>query len=240
MAASWSDQRDWTVRFEWGPAGLAALGGETVVVVDVMRFTTAVDAAVSRGAAVHPHRWHDPSAAALAERVGAVLADGAPGAPSLSPVSLLDLPPGARVVLPSPNGSTCAALADEAGATVVAACLRNVGAVAAWLRDLGGPVTVVACGERWPDGSLRPALEDHLGAGALVAALAGPASPEAEAAAAVWRHAADRLPDVLRACASGRELVERGWADDLAYATALDASPHVPVLHDGAFTDAAR
>ncbi len=234
----WADQATAPVRCEWGPAAVEAVPADVVVVIDVLRFTTAVDAAVGRGIAVHPYRWRDASAAAFADSVGAVLADGSPGAPSRSPESLLDLPPGSGVVLPSPNGSTCAALAAAAGATVVAACLRNASAVASWLADRGGSVTVVPCGERWPDGSLRPALEDLLGAGAVIDALALDGTPEAQAAAATWRACAVRLPEVLAACSSGREQVERGWADDLAFASAFDASRCVPLLVDGRFVDA--
>ena len=238
MMPSWVDQRDHRVRYEWGPAGVEAVRSDVVVIVDVLRFTTAVDAAVSAGVAVHPHRWRDRSAGALAARVGAHLADGTDGAPSLSPASLVALGRGARVVLPSPNGSTCAALASGGGATVVAACLRNAAAVTTWLNARAATtVTVVACGERWHDGSLRPALEDHHGAGAVIAGLNGDRSPEAQAAAAVWRDAEGRVADVLRACSSGREQQQRGWADDLRYAEAVDASSAVPVLRDGAFVD---
>lgn len=238
MVAPWLDQRPYDVRFEWGPAGIGPLSADVVVVVDVLRFTTAVEAGVSRGVAVHPYRWRDPSAAAFADRLGARLADGAGGSPSLSPASLLGLPPGSTVVLPSPNGSTCAALAHEAGAQVVAACLRNASAVAAWVAGRPGAVAVIACGERWPDGSLRPALEDHLGAGAVLAGLDGDLSPEARAAVAVWRDSRTHVTDVLAACSSGREQRERGWAEDLRYAADVDASRAVPVLVDGAFRDA--
>ncbi|HEX6418718.1 MAG TPA: 2-phosphosulfolactate phosphatase [Acidimicrobiales bacterium] len=238
MMPSWVDQRHHRVRFEWGPAGVEAVRSDVVVIVDVLRFSTAVDAAVSAGVAVHPHRWRDPSAGALAARVGAHLADGTDGAPSLSPASLVGLGRGARVVLPSPNGSTCAALAAGAGATVVAACLRNAAAVSAWLNARATTtVTVVACGERWHDGSLRPALEDHLGAGAVIAGLDGDRSPEAQAAAAVWRDVEGRVGEALRACSSGREQQQRGWADDLRYAEAVNTSSAVPVLRDGAFVD---
>jgi 2-phosphosulfolactate phosphatase len=53
----------------------------------------------------------------------------------------------------------------------------------------GDSVAVIAAGERWRgDDSLRPSLEDHLGAGAVLSALAGlgyrdAMSPEASAAA---------------------------------------------------------
>lgn len=237
MASDWSDQASYDVRFEWGPAGIGALGGEVVVVIDVLRFTTAVDAAATQGVAVYPYRWSDDRAVAFADGLGAELADGSNGRLSLSPISLLRLEPGTRVVLPSPNGSTCAALGSEAGSTVVAACLRNAAAVAAWLDESATTVTVIACGERWPDGSLRPALEDFLGAGAVIAALTGTRSPEAQAAVAAWLDAKDRIPDVLASCSSGREQAQRGWTEDLRYAAQVNTSVAVPVLRDGAFVD---
>lgn len=171
-----------------GPAGLRAVMADHVVIVDVLRFTTAVDAAVAKGASVFPYRWTDRTAARFAAGVNAIVADGSdPAGPSLSPVRLSALHRNDRVVLPSPNGSTCATVAVGLGAkSVVAACLRNAQTVAKWLEKRPGTVAVVACGEQWPDGSLRPALEDHLGAGAVVPALGGSRSPEAEAAAALW------------------------------------------------------
>jgi len=238
MVPEWSDQRGYDVRFEWGPTGVEALTSQTVVVVDVLRFTTAVDAAVGRGVRVYPHRWREESAAALAKSLGAVLADGSAGRPSLSPTSLLALAPGSCVVLPSPNGSTCAVMAHEAGATVVVACLRNAAAVASWLDGRAGAVSLIAGGERWDDGTLRPALEDVLGAGAVIAGLTGTRSPEAQMAAAAWMDARDRIAEVLAACTSGREMVERDWAEDLAYASEVNASASVPRLRDGAFVDA--
>ncbi|HEY1699054.1 MAG TPA: hypothetical protein VGG75_04980 [Trebonia sp.] len=71
----WLTQRGHSVRFEWGPAAGAALTGGICVVVDVLRFTTAVEAAVARGAAVYPYRWQNAETAQeFAESVGAVLA----------------------------------------------------------------------------------------------------------------------------------------------------------------------
>jgi 2-phosphosulfolactate phosphatase len=229
------------VRFGWGPNGLAALSAEVVVIVDVLRFSTAVDAAVARGVVVQPARWRQALAAAASEAPGALPAAGGGraggGKPSLSPASLAVLPAGTRVVLPSPNGATCSLVAAESGATVVAACLRNATAVAQWIPEQRGTVAVIACGERWPDGSLRPALEDLLGAGAVLSQLAGVADPDPRAAAAVFRDAEADLLDVLLTSGSGKELVERGARADVVFAAALDASAAVPVLRDGAFVD---
>lgn len=242
---SQADDRPWlrqdvgTVRFDWGPSAVEQVRADAVVVVDILRFTTAVDAGVARGAAVVPCRWKDAGARQLADEMSAILAD--PGdalGPSLSPVSLLSLRPGDRIVLPSPNGSTCAAIAADLGATVVAACLRNAGAVATWLNQTATTVTVIACGERWPDGSLRPSLEDYLGGGAVIAGLHGVRSPEAEAAAGAWVAARPTITEVVSASVSGRELRERGWERDLEFALDVGASTAVPVLRDGAFIDA--
>ncbi|WMX48696.1 2-phosphosulfolactate phosphatase [Streptomyces roseicoloratus] len=128
---------------------------------------------------------------------------------------------------------------------MVAGCLRNATAVGRWLarHDYGTaqrPVVVIAAGERWPDGSLRPALEDLLGAGAIIDALesrgVGPLSPEAAAARGCFVQTAD-VVSAVAAGSSGRELTRSGFADDVAIATELDAGATVPVLTDGAFDD---
>jgi 2-phosphosulfolactate phosphatase len=231
-------QSDYERRFEWGPSGVAALAQpETfVVIVDVLRFTTTVEAAVSRGAIVYPYEWNDASAREFAESLDAQIADGSyPNGPSLSPTNLLRQVTLESIVVPSPNGSTCAVLAAKSGATVVAACLRNAPAVANYLRESSLPVSVIACGERWPDGSLRPALEDLIGAGALLSALGGRMSPEALAAVAAWQGSNHDVEGTLRECSSGRELLERGRFDDLEYAGQVGVSVFVPVLVNGAF-----
>lgn len=233
---AWAGQGKYGVRFQWGPVIAPALSKGICIVVDVLRFTTAVEAAVTRGVAVFPYRWRDATAAVFARSVQALLADGRdPTGPSLSPSSMEALAPGTSLVLPSPNGSTCAILASEAGAQVVAGCLRNAAAVGAWADEAEGPVTVIACGERWPDGSLRPSLEDLLGAGAILASMSGDPSPEARAAIAAFRDAEHGLPEVLSQCASGRELSEKGWQADVGYAARLNASTTVPVLTSKAF-----
>ena len=212
---------------------------DVLVVVDTLSFSTSVDVAVSRGAVVYPVPLDDDGAAAQAERAGAVLAAGRTSVStarpySLSPASLTSIPQGTRLVLPSPNGAAICAEAGRLGATVIAGCLRNAAAVAAAVERVDGAVGVVAAGERWPDGSLRPAVEDLVGAGAILAALGGDGSPEARAAIAA---AAGVGTDDLRTCVSAAELVERGFAEDVELALQRDVSSCVPLLRDGAFHD---
>jgi 2-phosphosulfolactate phosphatase len=244
-------QGGWDVRFEWGVEGLrhVAFGAGAVVVVDVLRFTTAVSVAVGRGAVVLPYVWAAGDAArAYAARHGAELAGRREdGAWSLSPTGLATIAAGTRLVLPSPNGSALAfgAQNDAPGAAVLAGCLRNATAVAAVAGDQPGPVAVVAAGERWRGdlGPLRPAVEDLVGAGAVVAALADAdhrkpdtLSPDARAAAAAFEAArTGGLGEWLAGCGSGRELAARGWSDDVAAAAELDAEAVAPVLHGPEF-----
>jgi 2-phosphosulfolactate phosphatase len=227
------------IRFEWGPTGAAAVVAPTTVVVDVLSFTTTLTVAVERGMTVYPFRWKDERATAYAEERGAVLAAGRSllDGVSLSPASVRDSVGVERLVLPSPNGSSIAFGLAETGATVAGASLRNRSAVARWLAGRPGDVAVVAAGERWPDGTLRPAVEDLWGAGAVIAALVdlgvSRLSPEARVAEQAFRAA--RLPDDLVGCTSGQELAGIGFAEDVDLASELDASDVVPVLQGDAF-----
>jgi 2-phosphosulfolactate phosphatase len=246
--SDWFVQQEYGVRFEWGPTGAQQLapGAACLVVVDVLSFTTSVTVAVEAGTQVFPYAWRDETASVFARGKAAALAVGRRAATSdspwsLSPAALRHAPFTPRLVLPSPNGSAIAAAAG--GSTVVAGCLRNATAVGRWLALHGygtreRPVAVIAAGERWPDGSLRPALEDLLGAGAIIAELqsqgAGPLSAEAASA----RSCFTRTPDIagaVAACSSGIELSRSGFADDVAVAIQVDAGTVVPVLTDGAF-----
>ncbi|MEU8296027.1 2-phosphosulfolactate phosphatase [Micromonospora sp. NPDC048909] len=238
-------------RFDWGLSGAAELGRvcAALVVVDVLSFTTAVEVAVARGTRVHPFPWGD-QAADYARRVGAVAAVGrrqaSPEQPwSLSPAALRAAPAVPDLVLPSPNGSAISAAASATGLPVVAACLRNARAVGRWLRRQGygttnAPVGVVAAGERWPDGSLRPSVEDQLGAASVLDALSGvPGGLSVEAAMALAALASTPdVPAAIRGCVSGRELVERGFAEDVEIAVRLDVSDVVPLLRQGVFSAA--
>ena len=93
---------------------------------------------------------------------------------------------------------------------------------------LGETFNVIPAGERWPDGSLRPALEDWLGAGAILRWLSGPRSPEAASAVALFERHLDDLVTILDQCGSGRELDMRGHDQDKHIAGDLNASPCVP------------
>ena len=228
------DQQEFDIRFEWGEHGVATLApiSDVVIVVDVLSFSTSVEIAVNRGAMVYPFRWRDDRAVDYAASVSAVLAVNRPHSGySLSPTSLMDIPNGYRIVLPSPNGATLTLAAKPT--PVIAGCLRNARAVALATGRYGRKIAVIAAGERWKDdGSLRPSFEDLIGAGAIINWLAGAKSPEAVAAEAAFRAVEPRLGDVLRQCGSGKELITQGFANDVILASELNVSECVPVLID--------
>ena len=226
------------VTCEWGAHGVESAPADAIlIVIDVLCFTTCVSIACGRGASVLPCVWNDARAAKLAAAEQAVLAAkrGERGY-SLSPASYGDMPGGVRLVLPSPNGSTLAFAARARGGPVIAGSLRNAAAVARWSDAQQRPVAIVPAGERWTDGSIRFALEDWLGAGAIAARLQGQRSAEAEAAAAAFERMRDDLRGALQQSPSGRELIGWGYPQDVDLAADVDADDGVPVLEGNAFT----
>jgi 2-phosphosulfolactate phosphatase len=224
------------VTCDWGVNALTHVSRESVVVVvDVFSFSTTVTIASGRGAQIYPCAWSGERAEQLARAEGARLASKTRDTPfSLSPSAVRNIPARTRMVLPSRNGSTIAFAAREAGfSTVIAGCLRNAAAVARWIGDRDA--AIIAGGERWPDDSLRFAIEDWVGAGAIIARLPHSRSAEAEAAAAAFERLRGDLAGHLLASLSGQELIRAGWADDVDVATGLDADDVVPILDGHAF-----
>lgn len=227
---------------EWGPEGARRFDGDVsaIVIVDVLSFSTCIDIAVSRGAIVFPFGIPDRNAAKEAARaLGAELAGPRASADyrfSLSPPSLASIAPNTKLVLPSPNGSAISAATRST--PVLSGCLRNARAVARRAIDVanGGDIAVIPAGERWPDGSLRPAIEDLIGAGAIIDELDLACSPEAEVARNAFRSAQIDLTEILRECVSGQELIDRGFPQDVDIAIELNCSGVAPQLIEGAYS----
>ena len=231
-------QSEFEIRCEWGAHGVARLApiSDVVIIVDVLSFSTSVEIATARGALIFPFRFYDETARTFAESRGAELADNrhSDARYTLSPQSLSNIPRGTRLVLPSPNGAT---LSLATGNTrTLAGCLRNARAVAHAAKQFGERIAVIPAGERWQDGATRFALEDWLGAGAILDALDGNFSPEARAAREAFRALQAQLGSVLAQCGSGKELLAKHLARDVELASALNVSDAVPQLRDGAYT----
>ncbi|WP_414568787.1 2-phosphosulfolactate phosphatase [Nostoc sp. CCY 9925] len=234
------DQSEFNLRCEWGAQGVSQLASisDVVIIVDVLSFSTCVEIATNNGAIIFPYAYKDESVIDYAKSLQAELASHRQRwtitGYSLSPKSLEKIPAGTRLVLPSPNGSF---LTLHTGKTpTLAGCLRNCQAVAQFAQKYGDKIAVIPAGERWKDnGSLRPAFEDLIGAGAILSYLPGSLSPETEAAVAAFQAFQHDLVGYLKKCSSGKELIEKGFEPDVELAAAFNVSNCVPLLTGNAY-----
>ncbi len=241
-------QAGYRCRLEWGRDGArrAAARGDVVVVVDVLSFSTAVATAVQYGGIIRPCGG-DETPSVLAASTGSEIAVRREEVPalgrfSLSPLSFIGMEPGTSVVLASPNGATCCRCGNDTPYLLAGALLnaRSVAEAASGLiQGNHRAITVVAAGERWEtpgeDGGLRVAIEDYLGAGAIISRITAAKSPEATLCELAFRSAEPRLAEMILACGSGVELAERGYRGDAEHAARLDLYDTVPVLRAGRF-----
>ncbi|MGU3357725.1 2-phosphosulfolactate phosphatase [Microbacterium sp. M4A5_1d] len=149
----------------------------------------------------------------------------------------------------SRNGAAIAGAASDS--VVLLGCLRNADAVAAAVlaeqqrRGARTSIAVIAAGElAGPEGEteLRFAVEDLLGAGAVVDALSrlgiDHTSPEAAVACESFRGLGGAVRHLLTASGSAQELLERGLRDDALAAAQIGVDEVAPLLRGGVFTAA--
>jgi 2-phosphosulfolactate phosphatase len=109
-------------------------------------------------------------------------------------------------------------------------------AVTALLADDRLSATVLAAGERWrrpnEDGELRFAVEDYLGAGAILSGLPASLSrsPKARICQGAFLAARDDLAQIVSESGSGRELCAAGYPQDVEHGARLDVYDAVPVM----------
>jgi len=139
----------------------------------------------------------------------------------------------------SPNGATCSRYGRAVPKLLVGALVNATAVSQALVRLLAESdlsVTLLACGERWQqpseDGDLRFAIEDYLGAGAILAGLpaALTRSPEALVCQGAFQAARDNLTAIVTESGSGRELCAAGYPQDVEHAARLDVYGAVPVM----------
>ncbi|MBD2207064.1 2-phosphosulfolactate phosphatase [Calothrix sp. FACHB-1219] len=233
------DQAEFDLRCEWGVQGVTQLApiSDVIIIVDVLSFSTATEIATKNGAIIYPYQWRDDSAINYAKSVNGELAKSrmSQAGYSLSPASLTKIPTGSRLVIPSPNGSTLTLLTGKT--PTIAGCLRNCEAVAKFAQKYGSKIAVIPAGEKWEDGTLRPAFEDLIGVGAILSFLNGSFSPEAESALAVFQTFRNELLGYLKKSSSGKELIAKGYELDVELAAVFNISDCVPLLTENAYVN---
>lgn len=226
------------------PRGLkpADVAEKPVLVIDVLRATTTMIAALAHGArGIVPAA--SPDEALRAAR------DLAPNPPLLAgerdcrPIDGFDLGnspgdmtpavvAGRTIVMATTNG-TPALAAAESGRPVLVAAITNFSAVVERGRaafEASGQIVILCSGRE-----RRFALEDAYVAGRLVQALAPNGRHDARlddaalAARQLVRRYGDRWQRAVRASAAARRLIQLGYQEDVAAATEMDAHSVVPV-----------
>lgn len=222
------------------------LAGVSAIVLDAVRASTTIVAALAGGAsAVIPVATPDEARARGREiEPGPVLIGGERGgAPppgfhhGNSPAEYTaDRVRGRTVVFTTTNG-TRALLAVHGARRVAVGGFTNAGAVVRWAASDPGDVLLVCSGEKG-----RFCLEDAVCAGLLVSRLAardGHLTDAARAVRVLWERYADDLGAMLADAAWAQALVGQGRGSDLPLCVALDVHDVVPVLRDGALRPAA-
>jgi 2-phosphosulfolactate phosphatase len=223
-------------------AQAGSIEGRSVVVFDVLRATTTMTAALAAG--VGEIRIFGDTEAA--RRAAGDAGDPRPllcGEAQCLPPAGFDLgnSPGAlnagehggRILYMSTTNGTRAIIAARGARVLLVAALVNAAAAARALAEAGHDVTLLCSGT---NGAL--ALEDVIGAGAVVDALAGLTDLELTSDAArlalrVFRGNRTDLRGVLGEAAGGRNVAAAGLAPDIDFAARLDVFDVVGHVTDG-------
>jgi 2-phosphosulfolactate phosphatase len=234
-----SDRRQ-TVKIYPLPTEIAPgdLAGGVAVVIDVLRASTTITAALANGAVRVMPCGDIETARRLADEdsSGNTLTGGERGGVKIAGFDLDNSPAsycrervaGKTIAFTTTNG-TAALLRTNGAARVLIGALVNRGAIAAALHADGRPVHLICAGT---DG--RVTSEDLLGAGAIAGGLAQHEDVETvddptQRAAKQWLELrSDQLVPFLRRSSGGSNLVALRLDPDIVRAAQVDSLPVVP------------
>lgn len=236
------------------PAGLAhpQVQGRTVFVIDILRATTAICAALSNGARAIIPVSSTEEALRLAQTIGSndVLLAGERKCARIpgfhlgnSPLEMTEQAVRGKTILATTSNGTEALLACQGAAWVYPAAAANLSVAAERGRealDSKQNILIVCAGR---NGGF--ALDDAYCAGRLAAAILGGTKPRRElndaglASIDLVRRYGDRWERPLSHSRSGRELIKLGFGADVHDAARLDAYPVLAQYHERRVTPVA-
>lgn len=232
--------------------GAAEVAGRTVFVIDVLRATTTICAALARGARAVVPAASGEDAVRLAQSIGSddILLGGErncmrmPGfALGNSPLEMTEDAVRGRLLIHSTTNGTRALLAAESGRAVFAAAAVNLSVAGERARQAleeEGSVLMLCAGR---EGAFS--LDDAYCAGRLaLAAMGGRPLRKGLTDAAIAcldlvRRYGPSWIRPLSQSAGGRELMRLGLGDDVRDAARQDAYPVLPQFHERRITAAA-
>jgi 2-phosphosulfolactate phosphatase len=236
------------------PSGItpSEVQGRTVFVIDILRATTAMCAALSHGAKAMIPVAATEEALRLAQTIGSadVLLAGEKNCVRIpgfqlgnSPLEMTESVVRNKTIIVTTTNGTKALLASQGAGGVYPACAANLtlaGEKAREALERDGDILIICAGR---DGSFS--LDDAYCAGRLaVAALGGRKSRRglndaALASLDLVRRYGDGWERPLSYSRAGRELIKLGFREDVLDAGRLDAYPVLPYFHERRVTLAA-
>ena len=231
----------------FAPGGLtpAAVQGRTVFVIDILRATTTMCAALNHGAKAIIPVASTEEALRLAQTIGSadMLLAGEKDSVRIpgfhlgnSPLEMTETAVRGKTLIVTTTNGTKALLAAQGAAAVYAVGAANLTLAAERAREVvekDGSVLVVCAGR---NGAF--ALDDAYCAGRLAAAALETRKPRrglndaAIASLDLVRRYGDRWERPLTYSRAGRELIHLGFRDDVLDAARLDAYPVLAYFHD--------
>ncbi|MCZ8520655.1 MULTISPECIES: 2-phosphosulfolactate phosphatase [Paenibacillus] len=228
-------------------ARVEELRRKTVIVIDVLRATSTMLAALSNGcSAVIPVETVEQ--AKELQGPGHLLG-GERGCRRIPGFDLGNSPAeytpsaiaGSVLIMTTTNGTRAIRKAEQAGRILVGSLL-NAQACARKAQSLGKEIVILCSGTRDIF-----SLEDGLGAGAIVDELLQPSCPAGTGRQAdlpqvndfglsmmhAYRAAKDNMEAALLACENGRRLVSLGYREDVAFCSRLNAIASAPEIRSG-------
>jgi len=240
------------VKLDWNIEGLqfALKEKNIIVIVDTLRFSSAVTTAIANGFTIYPVS-NEEKGKEFAKSIGAEMSGRSEIAKySLSPQSFLKTSDNKKVVLYSPNGARCAELIKGKDIAYIG-CLLNAKAVGKQVTKISKKtnrnVTIIAAGEKrgielgerieyFKDkkGFQKVfAVEDYLGAGAIISYINLPKTPEAEVCELAFNSSKNKLEKLLLESFSGKYLVQTKRKGDVEWSTQLNYYNVVPIVREG-------
>jgi 2-phosphosulfolactate phosphatase len=231
----------------FSPAGLASadIQGRTAFVIDILRATTSICAALHHGAKALIPVASTEEALRLAQTIGStdVLLAGEKNCLRIpgfqfgnSPLEMTESAVRGKTVIVTTTNGTKAMLACQGAAAVYGTCAGNLSVSAERAREAlerDGRVLIVCAGR---DGAFS--LDDAYCAGRLAAAALGDLrsrrglNDAAIASLDLVRRYGNEWHRPLRRSRAGRELIRLGFRDDVLDAARLDAYPVLAHFHE--------
>jgi len=221
----------------------STLSRRTIVVIDILRATSVIIQALSQGAmeVIPVATVEEAFQVAKNFPQGTTLLGGERGSKKIKGFDLGNSPreyvrekvEGKRVILTTTNG-TKAFHSVSSGREVIAGSFFNIGATAKWCLDLNRDILLFPSGD---GGSFS--LEDTVCGGMLIdqfIKIGGKSvalTDAAQSAHILYQRFENNLIEAFHVSCHGKDLVAKGFEDDLAYCAQIDITDIVPTFRDG-------